>query len=246
MKLATFNEEAPDGPYGPLWVPNDIAEWDAIHDWERARLASMHALLKRGMKLIDVGVEHAWMSAIWAQWVGPQNMVLCEPSPQFWTNIGKTWKANSFPDPLACWPGFVGAKRVAKKATFSTGWPNWVDWDGPEAPADAYASLNHGDTGIETTTIDTLRRALKIKVDAITIDVEGAELLVLEGAEKTLLQDRPLVWCSVHPDLMERDYGIKDVQVLFDLMFQMGYGRNYLGTDHEQHHLFAPFEWEGA
>ena len=66
----------------------------------------------------------------------------------------------------------------------------------------------------------------------------------MRGAEMTLLKHRPLVWISVHPDLMERA-GWPDVQELFDFMTGLGYGREYLGTDHEQHHALFPLVYRG-
>jgi hypothetical protein len=95
----------------------------------------------------------------------------------------------------------------------------------------------HQEQGIPTITIDQIGQWMK--VDAITVDVEGAEFEVMKGAELTLRKERPLVWLSVHPDLMQRDYGVEHVEELFDFMTSCGYGREYLGTDHEQHHFFA-------
>ena len=121
-------------------------------------------------------------------------------------------------------------------------WPDcsvgYVEAD--ECPAMAYRYI--GDDGeIPTTTIDQIVTSTKRPPDAITVDVEGFEIAVMRGAEMTLLKHRPLVWISVHPDLMERA-GWPDVQELFDFMTGLGYGREYLGTDHEQHHLFVPLE----
>ena len=54
--------------------------------------------------------------------------------------------------------------------------------------------------------------------------------------------DHGKVWISVHEDLMERA-GWPDVQELYDFMTGMGYGREFLGRDHEAHNFFAPLEW---
>lgn len=246
MRLREINE----GRDGTIWVPDSIADWeggwDAPSHWERERIDSMRKHLSKGMTLFDVGVEHGWMNILFAQMVDPQNMVLIEPTPGMWQDIALTWRAN-FPDvePLACWPGLLGAERVAKRATFQTGWPSWVDFNGPESPAGLdYRSLVEDRDGekIETSTIDVLAKALKIRVDAISIDVEGAEFEVLKGGVKTLTKDRPLVWVSVHPDMLERNYNVPDVRTIYQFMADLGYGREYLGTDHEQHHFFAPNE----
>lgn len=243
MKPRQINE----GRNGTIWVPDSVERWDGPSAWERVRLDSMQEHLRPGMVTFDVGTEHGWLDILIAQWVGPRNMVLIEPTQAMWQDIALTWRAN-FPndDPLACWPGLVGEKRVAKKATFQTGWPSFVDFAGGESPAGLdYRSLieEREDEQIETTTIDILAKALRVKVDVLNIDVEGAEWSVLRGATKTLTTDRPLVWCSVHPDMMQRDYGIEHVEEMFDWMDGLGYRREYLGTDHEQHMFWHPSEW---
>lgn len=234
-------------PEWTYFLPDKIAEWDAPSHWERERLASMQAVLKPGWVLYDIGTEHGWLTAVYGSFTGHGNLVLVEPGSEMWVNIAKTWIANGFDAPIAAIPFFAGAEDC-KKFTAAAGaawkqWPTWVDLDGPEEGAMAYRYLdNPGDIGVIT--IDSIRRITKRKPDAITIDVEGYEMEVIKGAAKTLTEDRPHLWVSVHPDLMEKHCGIERVEELFELIQSYGYGREYLGTDHEQHHWFAPHEWE--
>ena len=239
MKSREINEN-------PAWtyiLPDSIADWDAPSHWERERLASMQAHLKPGMVLYDVGTEHGWLSAVYGAFTGHGNMVLIEPSPEMWINIRKTWEANGFDDPIASFQAFCGERPTSRTAPASTPWPDcsvgYVEAD--ECPAMAYRYI--GDDGeIPTTTIDQIVTSTKRPPDAITVDVEGFEIAVMRGAEMTLLKHRPLVWISVHEDLMERA-GWPDVQELYDFMTGMGYGREFLGRDHEAHNFFAPLEW---
>lgn len=245
MKKGIVNQN----PEWEFLFPDSIADWDAITGWERERLASMQAHLKPGMVLYDVGAEHGWLSAVYGSFTGHGNMVLVEPSPEMWINIRKTWEANGFDSPIACIEMFCGAADTIKfkgQGAISPAvdvWPKWTDGFETldECPAMEYRYL--GDERTDTVTVDTLARVTKRPPQAITIDVEGFEIAVIRGAEKTLVKHRPLVWISVHPDLMERA-GWPDVQELFDFMTSCGYGREYLGTDHEQHHFFAPLEWK--
>lgn len=235
MKPREINEN-------PAWtyiLPDSIAAWDAPSAGN-VRLASMQAHLKPGMVLYDVGTEHGWLSAVYGAFTGHGNMVLIEPSPEMWINIRKTWEANGFDDPIASFQMFCGASP-STPSRFAPPWPECSDGfaEADECPAMAYRYI--GDAEIPTTTIDQIVTSTKRPPDAITVDVEGFEIAVMRGAEMTLLKHRPLVWISVHPDLMERA-GWPDVQELFDFMTGLGYGREYLGTDHEQHHLFVPLE----
>ena len=76
---------------------------------------------------------------------------------------------------------------------------------------------------------------------AITIDVEGAELLVLRGAQKTLKENNVKVWVSIHPDLSQKDYK-KSKNDLLEFMEKIGYQSELLGIDHEEHHYFSKHE----
>lgn len=241
MKPREINEK----PEWTFLLPDSIADWDAPSHWERERLASMERHLRQGMVLYDIGVEHGWLSALYGSFCGHGNMVLIEPGPEMWINIRKTWAANGFADPIACFPTFAGAhtsSSVRSKKSWR-GWPSltvgFVDAD--EVKAMPYRYL--GDTEIETIAIDDMVKLSGHPPEAITVDVEGFELEVMRGAQKTLLNHRPLVWLSVHPDLMAQNAGVLDVDELFGFMASYGYGREYLGTDHEQHHFFAPLEW---
>lgn len=230
-------------PEWQFWLPDNIADWDAITGWEEERLASMQQHLHPGMTLYDVGTEHGWLTAVYGSFTGHENLVLIEPSPEMWINIRKIWSANKLPDPIASVQAFMGEVVDPLNALLEV-WPacsvGFEDAD--EVPGMAYRYIGD-DNGIKTYSIDQLVADGLPIPDALTIDVEGFELSVLRGAEVTLREQRPLVWASVHPDLMQRHCGIESVQELFDFMTSLDYGREYLGTDHEQHDLFAPLEW---
>lgn len=229
MKQATVNKRH------TLILPDKIAEWDAISHWERPRFASMEEHIQPGMVLLDVGAEHGWISAILAGFVGGgDNMILVEPTPEFWRNIRLTWEANGLAKPRLMCQALVGNDG------HTAGIVDWPDCsEGEEFGVTSYRYLHEPKHLEETpcTTIDTL--AAQSPVDAITIDVEGAELEVLRSGVATLLTSRPLVWASLHPDLMERDYGTNPDEVI-DFMRAMQYDGEYLGTDHEQHWFFRP------
>jgi len=52
---------------------------------------------------------------------------------------------------------------------------------------------------VKQLTLDTFCRDENVVPDVIKIDVEGAELYVLEGAQEVLMKHRPLIFLSVHP-----------------------------------------------
>jgi len=215
-------------------LPVPLTDWDVWANWERERFHSMRDHLKPGMVLFDVGTEHGWCNLIYADFVGPQNMVLIEPTPYFWPNIKATWERN-YPGvtPRACYHGLLGPRTTDTNSGPFTPWP--AVSDGPLIDRMSYTSLDDNLHDSPEMTVDDLA-ACTHTPDALTIDVEGAELLVLQGARGVLSMLKPLVWVSVHPDLMER-YDTTPEQ-LCEFMAAFGYTGTHLATDHEQHWLF--------
>jgi FkbM family methyltransferase len=226
-----------------LILPRPLADWDVYDYWERARTESIASTLQRGDVLYDVGAEHGWLSLVYAQTVGPGRMVLVEPSTALWPNIRATWLRNFGVPPLAVAHCLLDADGdgdlpPAYLATDGDGgWPDAVS--GPLAGRTVYTYLHDNPQGVPTVSLDTLTRLVGRPPAGVTIDVEGAELCVLQGATQTLLEHRPHVWVSIHPDLMARDYGANDTD-LHTYMADLGYASDHLGTDHEQHWHFVP------
>lgn len=211
--------------------------------WEKCRFDSMEANLKKGDILFDVGAEVGWISAIYAKYfVGAENMVMFEPVPNNWSMIKRVWREMGLATPLAMRCALVGAETTMPAAIdydntlLEDGWP-------AVSNVDLFLGRNfryiheHGYRTAQIT-IDDFVSETKITPDAITIDIEGAELLALKGAEKTLVTFSPKVWVSLHPDLMERDYPPTKPQDVLDFMGRLGYSRVLLGFDHEEHNYF--------
>ena len=220
-------------------IPKFLADYNQWWgDWEKERFRSMEENLKQGDILFDVGTEIGWQSAIYAQFVGAQNMCLFEPCPELWPNIKATWEANSLPMPRIMAQDFVTDKP---RGTFTWNLGAW-----PPASESGMLLVNtkfqHLDENPETDAgdLDVFVKCQKITPDAITIDVEGWELSVLRSAERILQFRRPLVWVSLHEGWVNRP-GVdpKDQDVL-DFMQGLGYSAEKLGVDHESHVMFRP------
>lgn len=218
-------------------LPEPLASWDVFANWERERFHSMSYLLRQGDVLFDVGTEQGWTNLIYAQFVGPANMVLIEPTPEFWGNIQATWAKNYGDEvPLECYDGLFSDRTTDRRTQFYV-WPDCAD--GPLIDRQKYQYIHANDHNIPEMRMDDFVQRTGTVPSAITMDVEGAELLVLKGAQETLREHRPRVWVSVHPDLMARDYDCTPDQV-HDFMASLGYKAEHLATDHEQHFCYHP------
>lgn len=217
-------------------------EWPT---WEKERLASMHENLKPGAVVYDIGAEEGDLPGLWASW-GCQ-VALFEPNPKVWPNIRAVWEANRLPKPLGCFVGFAGQRTYEPDPRNRLEGSGWIHggW-----PACAYGPLigDHGFLNLSerpdvpVITIDEASKHIKAP-DAITIDVEGAELHVLRGARDILSDFRPLVWVSVHAEFIKEMYG-QTRQDVFEFMKRMRYHGATLAVDHEEHVFFYPREME--
>jgi hypothetical protein len=180
---------------------------------------------------------------------------MIEPNPKVWPNIKQVWDMNGF-TPVASFVGFAGEHE-------NPGDPNWPDllpvegWPtcayGEPFPEGGFSHLNER-PDVPVVTLDSFvdamhsedRRSpvlgidgLDHKVDVVTIDIEGAELRCLLGAERLLTEGRPIIFVSVHPEFMYQRYRDTKDDLLVH-MGKMGYSMTLLGVDHEEHWQAKP------
>lgn len=220
-------DDGSDRAGDPLW------RW-----WERERLETMRALLDEGDFIVDVGAEEGDMAALYASW--GCFVYLAEPNPLVWPNIRAIFEANDLTGQIAgMLVGFFGetAETLIDMTTSRGIWPEVAY--GPVIGDHGFRNLAEANDPDVPQIITTIDERILGKVDAITIDVEGSELRVLRGAERTLRQHRPLVWCSVHPEFMTDMYGDTESD-LHDFMADLDYVGFPLAQLHEDHWLFRP------
>ena len=245
-KIIKLNTDGPadQHPYEYCFeLPVPLADWDVFDYWELERFNSMRDNLKPGMVLFDIGTEQGWCNLIYASFVGPENMVLIEPTQEFWPNIKQIWERN-YPgvQPKGFYDGLIGEdytdrRYLAKTVKLFEQWPACADGD--MIDRNKYQYIDDNSEDVPQITIDDYVRISGIVPDALTMDTEGAEIVILRGAEKTLREHKPLVWASVHPDLAI-EHGFGDTKNVYEFMEKMGYDHKYLATDHEVHELFYP------
>jgi len=86
------------------------------------------------------------------------------------------------------------------------------------------------DVVVPMQTLDALTRAPGLtNVRFVKIDIEGAELFALRGAEELLARDRPLVYCEFHREYMAINGTSLDDILAFAR--RLDYAVRYLGSD---------------
>lgn len=233
-----FVDKLVNGKY-PVRVPafNDRHDWWS--NWEPVRFNSMEQLLRPGMLLYDVGAYDGWGSLIFSRFVGgPENIVLIEPVAENWANIRATWNENHAGIPKATFMGFLGEHDTSgdlMPMVHVGGWPTGPDYL-KIISVTKFKLLHEHAANTPCLRLDSLAETVGVP-DAINLDVEGAALLVLHGAGEILKEHSPLVWVSIHPEFMRERFGIHPYAI-HKYMASLGYLAEFLGVDHEEHHLF--------
>jgi len=221
----------------------DRPEWYTDEGWERQRLDAMARVIRPGDDVIDVGAEEGDMSALCALFAGRDGrMYLVEPNPLVWPNIRAIWEANTELAPVADYfVGFAAADTELEPAAdditavshvMEDGWPECAH--GPVIGDHGFRVLAQQADATPRVTLD----ALGWPADVITMDVEGAELEVLRGARETLVEQRPVLFVSIHPPPLREWYGQKPSE-LHEYMHSLDFSGKWLWEDHEQHWMFA-------
>lgn len=205
------------------------------------RLESMEKLLKNGDTYFDIGTEHGWFAPIFARWVGAENMCLFEPQPLSWPNIRATWEENVGKImPKSAYYGFVGDRIQRDDVHQPLGrWPVQTEMDFQLRPG--YCGLNER-RDIPATTLDAWVEKTGVVPDAIGMNIEGAEAVVLAGGQGVFKKYHPLVWVGMHvydqdKSPIEYDYGTT-CDNLLQLMYDCGYKTELLGQSFERWYLF--------
>lgn len=214
----------------PLKLPKHRARFHEEHPWwEAARLADMFWQLDGALgkqrswrsylpqTLLDVGSEEGDLTALYASW--GFSVAFIDPSKAWISQTISTLRENG----LDVGPSFIGladdhlevSNRIVTEARFVT-----MDEQVPRITLDHFCGFNG------------------FKPDAVSMDVEGAELRVLEGAEDLLSED-VVWWISIHGDV---DPHAETPSEVHRFMRNHGYDDQFLAYDHEWHYRFwRPF-----
>jgi FkbM family methyltransferase len=155
--------------------------------------AAFALFLKPGMTLYDIGANVGFFSVIAARLVGATGRVVAfDPLPSNIAAIAHNANLNGFERVIG---KELALGKVDGEASFIVSAdPNW----GRLASLGKTPEAVRGELKVTVRRIDTVVSEGLAPPDAIKMDVEGAEVDVLEGASETLRSSRPILFIDLH------------------------------------------------
>jgi FkbM family methyltransferase len=201
-------------PFGAWWLAQKSAlDDDLIHDrFEDVEMAFVEKMLRPGMTVLDAGAHHGLYTLLASRRVGKRGRVIAfEPSTRERKRLRRHLWLNRCKN-VAVQSCALGDEHREAELFLVTGREDWCN------------SLRPPQIDARTTTVrvalervdDVMEKLGITRVDFIKLDVEGAELSILQGARATLAASRPVILAEVQ-DLRTRPWGYAAREIIYFL-----------------------------
>lgn len=205
-------------------------------------LRKLHELKPNARTILDIGANIGSNTIEYSTWA--KQVYSFEPTPELFAQLVKNISLNKTNPDTVRWCDTVSMNSVAtitpiQKAVGDKLSSVFMKTHNNNKGKN-YVTNNktNGDIEVEVITIDSMNFT---EVDIMKIDVEGYEPFVLQGAEQTILRDRPVIQTEISPDYLKRNgYTVQDLAEWF-------YEREYYAIDrhgNKQSQQF-PVDYEG-
>jgi FkbM family methyltransferase len=156
-----------------------------LRTWAEPELRYLHLLLRKGGAFIDCGANIGIYTTYAAGIVGPTGTVIAiEPGEMSYSRLKRNVELNAFAQVKLVKMAISDRKSVARL----------YHADGGPVSFSLVPKAGTEFEEVETTTIDALVAEAGIqRLDCIKLDVEGVEILALQGARDSICRMRPAV-----------------------------------------------------
>jgi FkbM family methyltransferase len=189
-------------PFGAWWMAEQSAlDHELMHsEFEAAEMDFVRNILRPGMTVVDAGAHHGLYSLLASKCVGEAGRVVAfEPSPRECDRMINNLRVNRSPN-VGLMQCALGNRVGTAELFLGNGSQDWCNSLRPREPADTSPSVR-----VPLRRLDDMLGELGIdEVDFLKMDVEGAELSVLQGAPK-------LLGCAPRPAILAE---VQDVRTL--------------------------------
>jgi FkbM family methyltransferase len=200
----------------------DFAIW-LFGQFEAETAKACAGLVSSGSVVVDIGANMGAHSLPLARTVGPAGQVIAiEPTWSAFDRLTKNCEANpQFLERLILVQAMLaGSAGQALESEIYSSWPLKPQMTASLHPLHRGAAKPT--TGARVATLDSLIEELGVtRIDLIKLDVDGAEIDVLEGGRETLARFRPPIVMELAPYVMtERGF---EEDALVTLLHNRGY-----------------------
>ena len=225
------------GPLKGLWffLPSgEDTRWAdrfLTGDYEPEMLAALAELARAGGTLYDVGAHIGFYTCAWLK-LGGERVEAFEPAPYNRQVLETTLQRNGFMDKVRVHALALGdrngeATLLASREDVGAASAAYLeDFGGVELPPDVQArpltDLEH--TSVPLRRLDAIVAQMELLTPTVLkLDVEGAEVAALAGAETLLAEWHPAILCEVHT--------IGNALAIADRLARLGYVYQVLGNN---------------
>jgi len=227
-----FRQSLAQIPYAPVPVRIRMSETEEIAFWwsyvvpffdedrgffdywghDLGDIRYLWRILRPGMVFLDIGAHHGLYSLVAAKRLGADSTVVAfEPSQNEFRRLRLHLRSNGMRS-VRAEPIALGATSSNQKFFQIISGDNTRGGLRPPASSDRVL-----ETSVETACLDDyLRRRAVNRVDLVKLDVEGAELEVLQGASVVLAKFRPIFICEVLDTTTQAwGYNAREIVLMF-------------------------------
>jgi FkbM family methyltransferase len=185
--------------------------------FEAGPIYRLRELVPAGSLVIDVGANVGFFSLRFAEWVGDRGKVISvEPEDRNHCILLSTLKQK----------GLVSRVHAVKAVAANKAGEMFLELN-PLHPADHKLSRNNSGLPVTAVTLDDLvPEPTPYRPALVKIDVQGAEMLVLEGAARVLSEARPALFVELHEESLNR-FGTS-ISAILDHLREYGYEAHWL------------------
>ena len=179
---------------------------------ENSEVKFLESNLQKGMNVIDIGGYVGISTVVIAKSIGETGRLYSfEPVPEHFNILNKNISSN----------GLGNVKTYQKVVSDHIG---TIKFYNNNSSSSILPEQSNNKFQANTITIDTfLQEADVDRIDFINMDCEGSELFVLQGARKTLHNNKIKIFCEIHHSFLKSlDLSVQQlVAYLHELKFQV-------------------------
>lgn len=159
---------------------------------------ALEELIEPGQTVYDVGANIGFFTILCSRLVGPQGKVYAfEPIPQNIATLRHNIELNGLANVVVIEKALSSVTGTAEM--FVSPWSAFHSLNVDGATKQDNHGPEAGEITVQTVTLDEFVATEGVPApDLIKIDVEGAELIVVQGMTETLRSRQPLLLCELH------------------------------------------------